>query len=114
MTWISLPSFSVTSALTGILAQLGSASSASSKSDGRTPRITSWSKNRSRPGLASMTAAEPEAGARRRPRAGVAEYLGVTKFIAGEPMKPATNRFTGASKSRCGLSTCCSLPSRRT
>jgi hypothetical protein len=60
MTWISLPSFSVTSALTGILAQLGSASSASSKSDGRTPRITSWSKNRSRPGLASMTAAEPE------------------------------------------------------
>ena len=41
ITWISLPSSSVTSARTDIGAQLVSASAASSKSDGRTPRITS-------------------------------------------------------------------------
>jgi len=38
----------------------------------------------------------------------------VTKFIAGEPMNPATNRFTGASYRYCGVSTCCSRPSRST
>ena len=38
----------------------------------------------------------------------------VTKFIAGEPMKPATNRFTGESNSAVGVSTCCSMPSRST
>ena len=38
----------------------------------------------------------------------------VTKFIAGDPMKPATNRFTGALNSTWGVSACCSLPSRST
>ena len=38
----------------------------------------------------------------------------VTKFIAGEPMKPATKRLTGESNRRCGVSTCCSRPSRMT
>ncbi len=37
-----------------------------------------------------------------------------TKFIAGEPMKPATNRLTGELYSACGVSTCCSFPSRST
>ncbi len=40
--------------------------------------------------------------------------LAVTKFIAGEPMKPATNRFTGELNSTCGVSACCSWPSRST
>ena len=30
--------------------------------------------------------------------------------MAGEPMKPATNRLAGASYSVCGVSTCCSTP----
>ena len=38
----------------------------------------------------------------------------VTKFIAGDPMKPATKRFTGDSNSCCGVSTCWSRPSRMT
>ena len=38
ITWISLPSSSVTPAVTGMRAQPASASAASSKSDGRMPR----------------------------------------------------------------------------
>ena len=30
-----------------------------------------------------------------------------TMFIAGEPMKPATNWFAGRSYNRSGSSTCC-------
>ena len=41
ITWISLPSSSVTSAAPTSAAQLLSASAASSKSEGRMPRITS-------------------------------------------------------------------------
>jgi hypothetical protein len=29
----------------------------------------------------------------------------VTKFIAGEPMNPATNKLTGDSNRACGVST---------
>ena len=36
------------------------------------------------------------------------------KFIAGEPMKPATNRFTGRSYSSCGDATCGIVPRRMT
>ena len=32
------------------------------------------------------------------------------RFIAGEPMKPPTKRFTGRSYSSCGGATCCSSP----
>ena len=39
ITWISLPSSSVTPAVTGMRAQAASASVASSKSDGRMPRM---------------------------------------------------------------------------
>src|SRR6266536_695239 len=38
----------------------------------------------------------------------------VTRFMAGEPMNPATNRLTGRSNRFCGVSTCCSKPSRST
>ena len=38
----------------------------------------------------------------------------VTKFIAGEPMNPATNKLTGASNRAWGVSACCSRPSRST
>jgi hypothetical protein len=37
-----------------------------------------------------------------------------TKFIAGDPMNPATNRLTGDSNKACGVSTCCSRPSLST
>ena len=37
-----------------------------------------------------------------------------TKFIAGEPMNPPTKRLTGRSYRTCGLSTCCTRPSRMT
>ena len=36
------------------------------------------------------------------------------KFMAGEPMKPATNRLTGRSYSSCGEATCWSTPLRMT
>jgi hypothetical protein len=36
------------------------------------------------------------------------------KFIAGEPMNPATNRLTGAENSTWGVSACCRRPSRST
>ena len=35
----------------------------------------------------------------------------VAKFMAGEPMKPATKTLTGPSYSSCGVPTCCSRPS---
>ena len=37
-----------------------------------------------------------------------------TRFIDGEPMNAATNRFAGRWKRFCGVSTCCSRPSRST
>ena len=37
-----------------------------------------------------------------------------TRFMAGDPMKAATNRFTGRWKSCCGSPNCCSTPSRST
>ena len=37
-----------------------------------------------------------------------------TTFIDGEPMNAATKRFVGSSNSRCGVSHCCSTPSRST
>ena len=37
-----------------------------------------------------------------------------TRFIAGEPMKAATNTFAGRSKSCSGVSHCCTVPSRST
>jgi hypothetical protein len=55
ITRISLPSSSVTLAVPGIRAQPESARLASSKSDGRMPRITSRPKYRSRPGLPLIT-----------------------------------------------------------
>jgi ABC-type nitrate/sulfonate/bicarbonate transport system ATPase subunit len=36
------------------------------------------------------------------------------KFIAGEPMKPATNMLVGRSYNTCGGSSCCRIPSRIT
>src|SRR5215472_9173600 len=38
----------------------------------------------------------------------------VRRFIAGEPMNPATNWFTGLSYSSRGVSTCCSFPAAST
>ncbi len=115
-TCISLPSASVTSAVAGMRGQVASASSPSSKSDGLIPRIRSRPKYSLRPGLAAKTAsgtgsrrsANTTAGPSSRTR------LAPTKFIAGDPMNPATNRLTGALNSACGLSACCSLPSRMT
>jgi len=49
-----------------------------------------------------------EAHERRRPS------WASTRFIAGEPMKPATKRFAGRSYSTCGRSTCWSRPLRMT
>ena len=37
-----------------------------------------------------------------------------TKFIRGEPIKPATNMFAGLSYSVSGASTCCRRPAFRT
>lgn len=37
-----------------------------------------------------------------------------TMFIGGDPMNPATNRFTGCSYNSRGLATCCRIPRRRT
>ena len=42
------------------------------------------------------------------------EIVASTMFMAGEPMNPATKRFTGWSYRRCGVSTCCSFPFRIT
>ena len=36
-----------------------------------------------------------------------------TKFIGGEPMKPATNRFAGSSYTSRGEPICCRAPSSR-
>ncbi len=36
------------------------------------------------------------------------------KFIAGEPMKPATKMLRGLSYSSRGVSTCCKIPARIT
>ena len=40
--------------------------------------------------------------------------LASTRFIAGEPMNAATNRFAGWSKSVSGVSHCCRTPPRMT
>jgi hypothetical protein len=37
-----------------------------------------------------------------------------TRFIDGEPINAATNRFAGRRKRVCGVSTCCMIPSRST
>ena len=37
-----------------------------------------------------------------------------TTFIDGEPMNAATKRFAGIVEERCGVSHCCSTPSRST
>jgi len=36
------------------------------------------------------------------------------KFIAGEPMKPATKRLSGSSYNSAGVPTCCRTPARIT
>lgn len=43
-------------------------------------------------------------------RATLPSTVNVARFIAGEPMKPATKTFTGRSYSSRGLSTCCNTP----
>ena len=98
MTWISLPSSSMTFAVTCIRAQSGSAREASSNSAGRMPRMISRPKKLSR----SCLPATRLAGSGRRWPAKVTAgpssrtSSALTKFIAGDPMNPATNRFTGA------------------
>ena len=55
--WISVPRPSVTPAVTAIFGQPASANAASSKSEGRMPRMTCLPKNPSSPGLPEMTVA---------------------------------------------------------
>ena len=65
---------------------------ASSKLSGRTPTTT-------RP-VCVTPAIVAELGERDRPSGEVSEPSAISpmrKFIAGEPMKPATNRFSGRS-----------------
>ena len=59
---------------------------------------------------------EPGAsGTRQVPkRASPSSTIASTRFIAGEPMNAATNRFAGCSKSISGVSHCCSTPPRMT
>ncbi len=119
-TLISLPSSSVTSARVGMWAQpveLPLAAEASSKSEGRMPRISFLPKYWSRPGFSAKVdsgtgSLRPanDTAAPESPRTSSA----LTKFIDGEPMKPATNRLTGLSKRFCGVSTCWRMPSRST
>jgi hypothetical protein len=37
-----------------------------------------------------------------------------TRFIAGEPMNPATKAFSGLSYNSLGAANCCSFPKRNT
>src|SRR5215211_3883205 len=108
-TLTSDPRSSVTSAMTVMVGRLDpDQTAASSRSAGRIPRITSppWMPVRSRsPGTgisnpANLTTPSPTAAP--------------TRFMGGEPMNAATNRFAGCWYRRCGVSTCCSTPSRRT
>ena len=94
-------------------------SDASSMSSGRMPTIDLADRRSSaRPGrrarterrqrqrdLAELDGRGSVARRLRRPR---------SRFIAGEPMKPATKRFAGSLVERLRRSTCCSRPSRMT
>ena len=116
-TWISLPRSSVTPAVTGIRAHPESARLASSKSDGLMPRISFAAEVAVQAGprgdqVAGGTGSRWPANVTAGPSSRTSRA--VTKFIAGDPMKPATNRFTGALNSACGVSACCSRPSRST
>jgi len=40
--------------------------------------------------------------------------VALKRFMAGEPMKPATKRFSGLSYNPCGLAHCWGTPALRT
>ncbi len=81
-----------------------------SKCSGRTPTVTVRS-----PASAAAATASRETGTTLSPNFTPPSVIGTsTRFIAGEPMKPATKRFAGRSYMLRGVSTCCSRPSLRT
>ena len=115
----SAPSASLSTTLDRIRRPGGASgtSDASSMSSGRIPRITSLPSYPARSGRAAITSSG--SSSRCPPNSRVPEPLDLdivacTMFIAGEPMNPATNRFTGRSYNTWGGSTCCSTPLRIT
>jgi hypothetical protein len=99
----SEPSSSTTSTVTGMPLP----SSASSKSSGRTPTVMS--------GVVMLSAAARGTAIAHAPKCTLPSETGnEMRFIAGEPMKPATNMFAGVSYISRGFATCWRMPSLRT
>ena len=71
------------------------------------PRMTSFS-----PAERAAAAASGLIGMFRPPSSAPLSLSGtLTRFIAGEPMKPATKALPGLSYRLRGVSTCCRMPS---
>ena len=116
ITFTSEPSSSVTATSPLIRGQSWAAKAASSSELGRRPTIRSLSKYWSRPsrpdtscsGRGTLYSANTSAGPWSR------TSLASARFIAGDPMKVATNRFSGASNRLWGVLTCINSPSLST
>ena len=98
----SAPSSSITSISTAIPSDLET-----TRSSGRRPTVTDFSLVLPRTAESTLIVAFPNLTP-------PATILSVNRFIAGEPMKPATNTLAGRSYSARGVSTCCKTPSFKT
>ncbi len=88
----------------------GSVSLTMSRASGRNPRVTLPLSSAVRPAAASR-----DSGMRALPISATPFVtVKVPRFMAGEPMKPATNTFLGESYISRGVPTCWRRPSLRT
>src|SRR5579883_731347 len=111
---ISEPSRSTTSTAASSPKSCASPSRATRRSSGRMPKVTCLPTARAtRPRAASGTLNRMPS-----PSAQIASPSAISrtgaKFIAGEPMNPATKRLAGWLYSSIGSPTCCTQPSRMT
>ena len=106
-TYASAPS---SSAMSTRRSRLGWPSVATLNASGRIPSVTD-----DRPAAAAAEATSRRSGTTRPPSLAPPSTRGtVLRFIAGDPMNPATNEFPGRSYRTRGVSTCCRIPSLST